>query len=155
MRINTVFNSIDRTVMHPNEVLAVYFHRSAASIYMIYALWGILSIGFSVQTIEEAIGAAPQIVFAALVILITTPACIGAMFFPRTGRLELFSASPLAMLLAVYIGISIIDMIDGGEWNHLPSVVLLISTLVIPIARAVFIYKTLTKQADGGKPWRS
>jgi hypothetical protein len=116
-------------------------------------MWGLLSISFKVQTISEALGHAPQIVFSALVLLISIPACLGAMFFPKLGRLELFSSSSLAMLLAVYNALILIDVFSGNV-DRLVSFVIVLSTLVVPISRAAFIYRTLTKQAKG-KLWRS
>jgi hypothetical protein len=153
MRINTVFNKIQDPPKHPNEVLAIFFHRTAAVLYFIYAIWGISSIALRIPSISEELGSIPQIVFSALVVLVTVPCCIGATFFPRLGRLELFSSSSFAMLLVIYEGLILIEGLEGNM-HHLVSFILILSTLVVPVSRASFIYWTLTAQAKG-RLWRS
>lgn len=146
LRDSTVFWHVG-PYKHANERLAVYSHRGAALIYLIYAAWGILSIIGSVPSIAEALGHIPQIFFSFIMVLITIPAFVGASFFPRLARLELFSASSLAMALAVYEAIILLSAI-GGDFTRWASVVLISSTLIIPVTRIIFIYVTLIQSAD-------
>lgn len=132
---------------HPNARLAALFHRSAATLYTIYAIWGILAIVNRIPTLSEAIGHVPQLVFSALTVLVCIPAGIGAMYFPRTAKLELLAASSFIVLLLIYMFFLFIKALTEHSPPSWAALTLIASCLVIPIARAAFIYVTLIKQA--------
>lgn len=142
---NTIFSH--QVYMHPNEKLAVYYHRTAATLYAIYAIWGVLATIGSIPTLEEALGQIPQIVFSVLTVLITIPACIGATHFPRLGRLELFSSSSFVALLVIYEFFVAASAVFGGGISKWAAFVLILSCLVVPLSRVVFIYVTLVRTA--------
>jgi len=144
---------IDRTVFHrigddwgPDKVLAVLYHRSAATLYLIYFLWGIASIFGSIPTLVEAQGDFFQIAFSTLVLPTAFCALLGATFFPKFARLEMYSAASLVTLVLVYEVFIALAFFQGDVARGV-SFVLNSSFLVIPISRVIFIYLTLIKQA--------
>lgn len=124
-----------------SDTLATLFHRTAATVYMLYAAWGFSSTLRGIPSVDSAFGDFSQFVFSFFVLVVALLACVGATFFPKTGRLELFAGASFAgLIFFVYLLSQIIDgSVDGA--------VLITSILVLPIARSVFIYLTLIKTA--------
>ena len=142
---NTVFSPMDK-IWIPDKVLAVLFHRSAATLYLIYSLWGITSIFGSLPSIVAAQGDIVQIVFSLMVAPISFAAFVGALYFPKFARLEMYTASALFTLVGLY-ELVVFWQFTQGNPSYGPQFVLNISHLVIPGSRVLFIYLTLIKQA--------
>lgn len=139
-RMDTIFNKLQPDLMHPNEILAVVFHRTAAILYAIYAAWGVAAF---LANLTDFISEGGHDFFDYFVMLVTPVALsafFGALFFPRTGRLEMFAASALATLVAVFIVLTIIG--PHGP-NFMQNVILNTTHLVVPVMRVGFIFRTL------------
>lgn len=145
---NTVFEPIADD-WKPDKVLAVLFHRSAATLYLIYFLWGSTSIVGSIPTLVNTQGDFFQIFFSILVACVSLLAFFGALRFPILARLEMFSAASLATLVLVYEIFLAFALFQGDRAGLGPAFVLSLSYLVVPTSRMVFIYVTLIKQAGG------
>jgi len=145
----TVFNPIGKEWL-PDKVLAVLFHRSAATLYLIYSAWGVAAIFGSIPTIINFQGDTAQTFFSLLIAPISFLAFIGALYFPKLARLEMYSASSLVTLVAIYeffVGYAFLQ----GDGPHGVAFILNLSHLVIPISRIIFIYVTLIKQAGDSR----
>lgn len=143
----TVFNRIpDHSPA--DKILAVLFHRSAATIYFIYASWGVVSYFGVIPTLSITQGSFFQQVFSLGMFFTSIIAAFGATFFPKTGRTELFAGLGVTTLLSYYI----LSLFYAGFIMHdaskIPAAVYGASHLVVPIARSVFIYLTLVKTAN-------
>lgn len=139
-RMDTIFNKLQPDLMHPNEVLAVVFHRTAAILYAIYAAWGVAAFGANLGDFLAEGGHDYFDYFTMLVTPVAVTAFFGALFFPRTGRLEMFAASALATLVAVFLGLSFFGVHEGNFWQN---IILNTTHLVVPVMRAGFIFRTL------------
>lgn len=144
----SVFNPMRVGSIPPTMVIAMLFHRTAATVYLMYALWGIVT-GFGTSpTLDDYNSELFSNFFSLFAVLTTIPAAIGATFFPRTGRLEMYAASAFTGLMLVYLAFGLGRAITGE--SHWGSIILLLSILVIPIARFSFILLTLVRtQANG------
>lgn len=147
---NTVFEPLEDD-WKPDKVLAVLFHRSAATLYLIYFCWGISSIIGRIPSIVEAQGDLFQTVFSALVSIVSGLAFFGALQFPSHARLEMYSAASFATLVFIYEIFLAFTFFDGFNPSYGPAFLLSLSYLVIPLSRVVFIYVTLVKQAGGSE----
>jgi len=142
---NTVFNPIGPD-WKPDKVLAVLFHRSAATLYLIYALWSVAAIFGSIPSIVQLQGDLVQDFFSLLVAPIAFAAFVGAVYFPKLARLEMYTAASLVTLVFVYEIFVAITFFQGDPSKGV-GFILNLSHLVIPTARIIFIYVTLIKQA--------
>jgi hypothetical protein len=142
---HTVFRPIGPDA-RPDKVLVVLFHRSAALLYLIYSLWGISSIFGSIPSIVQTQGDWVSIFFSALVTPISFVAFVGATYFPRFARLEMYTAASLVTLVTIYEFFEVLAFFQGNEHAGV-SLVLNLSLLVIPISRVILIYIMLVKQA--------
>lgn len=148
-KFNTVFNKINPEGMHPNEILAIVFHRTTAILYFMYAVWGIAAVWVNLSTEfpREAVHDFGDF-FQMLVPFVALAACAGATFFPRLGRLELLAESSLATLVAVFLVIAAINAIHHPEAPRLwPNLILNSTPLVLMIMRAGYIFRTLVWEA--------
>jgi len=138
---NSVFNK-HKHYDYPNEMLAIYYHRSAATLYLIYAVWGMFSFFHSIPTFELA---APDFkeLFPLYIVPIALTSMVGATFFPRTGRLEMFASAGLASLVTFYITLSFIQGFQG-DIDRIVNSTLNLAHLVVPISRVAFIFRTLS-----------
>jgi undecaprenyl pyrophosphate phosphatase UppP len=146
-------NIVGRSVFKPlpkdqemNSLLTVAFHRSAATLYMLYFLWGVASTVKGAPSLVQTNGQTWTTIFAVLIILTTAPACFGATFWPNYARLELFAGSSVSVLLAIYVVVLGYNAILGN--NTWASVFLTLSILVIPTVRTVVVYLFLIRQAE-------
>lgn len=147
---NTVFEPLEDD-WKPDKVLAVLFHRAAATLYLIYFLWGVSAIIGRIPSLVEAQGDLFQTVFSALTAIVSILAFFGALQFPNRARLEMYSAASLATLVFVYGIFLAITFFDGFSPTYGPAFLLSLSYLVIPLSRVVFIYVTFVKQAGGSE----
>lgn len=130
-----------------NDVLAVLFHRLAATVYLSYVLWGIVSLIYGLPSIVRAQGAEFQVLFSIGVIVTAAPSCIGSTFWPVLARLELFSSSGFISLLLLYGYFLAMNVIEHG--GSPAGIFLIISAAVMPSCRAVVIVVLLLRQAKG------
>lgn len=162
-----IFNSrlVRDTVFHPIElewksdkVLSVLFHRSAVTLYLIYVLWAAASLVLRWPPLHAG-GTDIGEIIAELLSLFILPlagiSLLGALYFPKLARLEMFSAGSFVTLVFLYEVYVAIDVFTGN-FDNAANLILNTSHLVIPIVRIVFIYLTLIKQAEkvesGGIP---
>ena len=133
-----------------DSVLAVLFHRSAATLYFIYSLWAISALVVGILPITENLGSTiGTLVFPLLIVLTAAPAGIGATFWPNMARLELFSGSSFCMVLLIYLYFIGARAVTGeGNWAGL---LVSLSFLVIPVARTVIVTLLLLRQAEERK----
>ena len=147
LRAKTVFRK-EPVVTTMSDIIAILFHRSAATLYLIYALYAVVAIGVGIPTLTSAFGDFVQLAFSFFVLVCTAPACFGATFFPKYARLELYAgAGFVALIFFIYM----IPLLVAGVMGDLPKfaqLVLVSSILVVPVARCVFVYITLIHQAE-------
>jgi hypothetical protein len=134
---------------HMNAILAILSHRFAATVYLIYAIWAVVSIITGIPTIENEAGTSFQLIFSSLVLIIAGPACVGAAFWPVLARLELFFSSGFLGLLVLYMYFVINNVINnGGSWA---GSILVLSYMVLPGYRVLIIIVLLLRQAKEEK----
>lgn len=149
----SVFKPMPRG-MAMNDVLAILFHRSAATVYMLYALWAIVSFipapnTASPVTTEELGYMIGRVIFPLVVLILSTISGIGAIFWPVMARVELFAGSAFCASLLIYSVLTIGRAIEGtSSWS---SVVLIFAVIVLPVARTVIVYLFLVRQAEERK----
>lgn len=127
---------------HPNELLAAWFARGMAITYTTYVVWAALTFSSSMPHVLESQGELWDWVFSLMTLLGSTIAVVGATFFPRTGRLEMFAGAGVIGLIAAYIILGLV-----GGWTARGAIILG-SLLVMPIIRTVWIYRTLIRTAE-------
>lgn len=142
---NSVFNRTPRG-LPMNDVLAVLFHRSAATLYLIYVFWAAISIVGGIPSVIHGLGGLGQIIFSVIVICTAGPACFGATFWPNMARLELFAGSSFIMSMLIYIFFLIQSTIQYG--SSISSIFLALSFLVLPIARTAIVIVFLLRQTQ-------
>lgn len=146
----SVFQRIpENTAM--NDILAILFHRLAATVYLPYFIWAALATFSVLGSFKEQMPH-DQVYLALFVVavLVTSGAsCFGATFWPRLARLELFTGASFVGLLVFYLGFALVDIFN----NPIPSDirianwVLLLSILVLPICRTIVVVLLLLRQA--------
>lgn len=138
------------TGMSMNDILAILFHRAAATMYFIYALWGLFSLILGLPTLNSIDGLDWQLVFSAAVLLTAIPAGLGCVFWPAMARTELYAGSSFVagMLIYMYFTLQNLFTNNGGSWT---SLILLLSIIVVPAARTVVITIFLLVQARAEK----
>lgn len=141
----TVFNPIG-VDWRSDKVLAVLFHRSAVTLYLIYFLWAVVALIASSPILIVGQSDLVSYLLSLFILPIASLCTIGALYFPRMARLEMYSAGSLASLVVIYEVFVFISAIQGHPTAD--GFVLNLSHLVIPVVRVVFIYLTLIKQAD-------
>ena len=128
-----------------NDILAVLFHRLAATLYLLYSLWAIVSIITGIPSISRLQGDTFQLIFSSVVLITTAPACVGATFWPILARLELFFSSGFIGLLLLYMYFVIYNILfSHGSWA---GSLLVVGYIVLPICRVVIITILLLRQA--------
>lgn len=152
----TIFGSrlLRDTVFHPIEmdwksdkVLSVLFHRSAVTLYLIYILWAFASLILRWPILDPHDGEIISELLSLFILPCAFVSLIGALYFPRLARLEMFSAGSFVTLVFLYEVYVAVDFF-GGNFSNGANLILNLSHLVIPIVRIVFIYLTLIKQAE-------
>jgi len=127
---------------HPNELLAAWFARGMAIKYTVYVVWAALTFSLSAPHLLESQGELWDGVFSLMTLLGSALAAVGATFFPRTGRLEMFAGSAVIGLIATYV---VLGLAGGGTAR---GAILVGSLLVMPAIRTVWIYRTLIRTAE-------
>ena len=154
--IKRVFNAtVFAPVSDPHSVsdtLATLFHRSAATTYLIIAIWGVISWFVGLRTLSTLWGDPIQDSYSLLVTAAALIAFYGATFFPKHARTELMAASALVGLQVLYTAslgwyvLAIGDTLD----TRIPLLILSMTTWVMPVARSVFVYRLLVSTAPRG-----
>lgn len=137
-----------------DKAIVLIFHRSTVTLYLIYALWGATTFAGIIPQHALEQGSFFQQVFSASYTLVALSAALGAIFFPETGRLELFAGSGFVALLTYYLIANAIQAfsVPGGDALALSRFLFGTTHLIIPIARSIYIYHTLiaaAKKAEG------
>lgn len=142
----SVFSKVDPPHTSPNDILASLFHRSSATLYFIYALWGIVSFYDLIPTLFMNNGQFFSQFFSLIVAITAGLAAVGAAYFPRTGRMEMYAGLAVVGLITFYV-VSLFLAGLGELPGRIPAAIYGTSHLVVPIARTVFVYKTLVHVA--------
>jgi hypothetical protein len=146
----SVFAPITRELVGV-RLMATLFHRGSATLYLGYAIWGIASAIFGIPSLIETHGHLWQIGFSFLVFMACAPAAVGATFFPKLARLEMFMASAFVGLIVLYIGTLIVSGIVGHDPGRPISAILIGTVLIFPAIRVIFIYYALIKNEENRK----
>lgn len=145
---DTVFNKVDPDTMHPNEVLAIVFHRTAVILYLMYAVWGLVSVALN---LGDFLGEDSHDFSDFFYFLVPVPALlagIGALHFPKWGRMEMFAASALVGFICIFLVIGLVGAIQHPEFPRLWQNLILNTThVVLPIMRVGFVFRTLVWEA--------
>lgn len=144
---HTVFRPIESGTQ-VSQVLATLFHRTAVTLYGIYFAWGCVSLFAGIPSLRMEAGIEFQLLFSALIALLAPLAAAGALWFPKHGRMELFFGAALATSIAIYLAFQA-QAAFSGDFGRLANFVLNLAHIVVPTARAVFVYKTLVRRANG------
>lgn len=145
---NTIFNRIDPDTMHPNEVLAVVFHRTAFILYCIYTLWAITGAAFNWNDFTHEAAHDFSDFFSFLVAPCAALAAIGALKFPKWGRMEMFAAATLVGFILIFLIIGFINAYNHPDISRLWLNLILNTThIVLPVMRAGFVFRTLVWEA--------
>lgn len=128
-----------------DTVFAYMFHRTAATVYLIYAGWGLIVGVDGVPSLVYQQGNEWTTLFALAVFATAVPACLGATFFPKYARLELFAGASFAALLLVYFFFLLLNLTQGI--GSVAGFEILLSVVVIPIARTFIVMFFLIQQA--------
>lgn len=132
-----------------NDMLAILFHRAAATIYLFYVGWGILQTWQGMPSLVRSNGQDWNTLFAVFIIATCAPACFGATFWPTFARLELIAGSSVVALLLVYMYFLTVSVIQGeASWSGWE---LLLSILVIPVCRTLAVVVFLMRQAENDR----
>ena len=129
-----------------SDIFAALFHRLAATLYLIYSAWAVVVVLRGITSLTAQQGTEWTTIFAGAVLLTVAPACLGASFFPRFANLELYSGAVFIALMGVYYFFLIRNTIETGGSEA--GVILLMSVIVMPLARTVIIMYFLIKQAE-------
>jgi hypothetical protein len=140
----SVFKRMPRETT-PSEALVTFFHRAAATKYLIIALWGVMAAFFGINTFVIIWDRPIQIVYSLVVAVMASLACVGATFYPRFMKLELFAGSGTLVLLVFYT----LAVAYRFFFLHDPLVaaftVLALGILILPGCRTVFIFRWGTR----------
>lgn len=137
---STVFYNVKNPIIQQsNQILAVYFHRVAALSYFFYTVWALIS--FLDARSDD------QDWFPLYVMPIALGASLGATFFPRTGRLELFASGSLIVLICIFLWLATASSIHHGSDTWAANLALNLTHLIVPVARTIFILKQLLRDA--------
>lgn len=129
-----------------NEILAVCFHRFAATIYLFYVLWAVVSLVDGIPSIISTQGDLFQVIFSSLVLITAIGACIGVVFWPKLARMELFASTSFSGLVVIYLYNVLMALLDGTSKNW-ATFILIFSLLVLPVCRIVIMIIFLLRQA--------
>lgn len=146
----SVFAPITRELVGV-RLMVTLFHRGTATLYLGYTLWAIASGLFGIPSLQQAQGDVWQVGFSFLVLLVCAPAAIGATFFPRLARLEMFAASSFVGLLLFYIGTLVVTGFEAGDAGRSITSILIGTVAIFPAIRVAFIYFTLVKNEENRK----
>lgn len=144
--MDTIFNRT-KPEARSNERIAIAFHRSAFFMYLLFAMWSVASLGGAILALNPFSLANFSDWFSLLVLPVALTCATGALLFPRTGRLELLAAASLITLVLVFLGFVFIEAI-GGDESAQRNFWLDMALIVVPSARAGFIFNTLVRTAD-------
>lgn len=147
----SVFAPLDRELVAP-ALLISYFHRASVIIYAIYVGWAIITLLVGIPSITQVQGHIWQVAFSAFVGALSIPAAVGAAYFPKTAKLELYAASGFVGLIAFYVAILVgTGVSDVDILSRIGTAVLVSSVAVVPATRCLFIYKGLVRTGVGRK----
>lgn len=144
---DTVFRN-QKVYAHPNERLAITFHRASVVMYLLFAIWGIASLRISLPAMMNPDFRAFDDWFSIYIIPASLAAAVGATYFPRMARLEMFSAGALVGLVSVFLGFVAWEAIVLGSDSAARNIWIDIALVVIPVSRIIIIFGSLVRAAD-------
>lgn len=125
----------------------MYFHRVTVILYLMYSIWGL----FTIFSFVPALAAIPhgfiQLFLGVGIVMTAIPAAVGAGWFYHTARLELFAGSAFLGLVIIYLGY--LGFYVAWEGISFGNYVINCSYIAVPIARTIYIYRTMVKRAAG------
>lgn len=132
-----------------DTILTSMFHRLSATLYLIYCAWAVAAIIDGIPSLARANGEQWQTLFSIAVLIFAAPSCFGATFWPSFARLELFAGAAFTSILGIYIFFLFGNsLFHGGAISY---VVIVMSVLVVPLARLIIVVVFLLRQAEERK----
>lgn len=130
----------------PVAMMVLMFHRGSSVKYFLIMIWGIVSVIWGINTIISTWGDWMQELYSGLVALVAFFSWIGASYFPKFARYELFASGSLVTLILLYGSvITTLSFQEGSAWY--PLLVYSITPAVLPFIRVLFIYRTMIAEA--------
>jgi hypothetical protein len=146
----SVFAPITRELVGV-RLMATLFHRGTATLYLGYTIWAIASAIFGIPSLQQTQGEIWQVGFSLLVFIACAPAAVGATFFPRLARLEMFAAASFVGLILFYVIELAVTGLASGDAGRPISAILIGTVMIFPAIRVVFIYFTLIRNEENRK----
>jgi hypothetical protein len=153
--------NVFRTTKGQNLVAAdrllVAFHRGTAILYALVAVWGVAIAAIGLPSLHTVFGPELQRVYAVTVAVVAAASAYAATYFPKRSRFELYSASTLVTLWALYPVTLATLVITGNAYTYSGPLVLSLTFLAIPAVRIDFVYRWMIQQSaahggsDGGE----
>lgn len=144
IRAQSVFRNTDH--LSGQETWIIWFHRVSVAKYFFYGTWGFCATFELLPSVINLGGSWFSFFFAASVAITSYIAGFGALFFPRTAKLELWGSLPLIGALAFYV-LALLWSVPSGDVRA-SSFVLALTYAMIPGLRAAIIY-TGTGKTEG------
>lgn len=130
----------------PVSMMVIMFHRGSSVKYFLIMLWGLVSLHWGINTIAMTWGEWMQEMYSGLVAVIAFFSWLGASYFPKFARYELFASASLVTMLFLYGGVvACLAYQQGDQWY--PLLVYSITPAVLPFIRVIFIYRTMIAEA--------
>lgn len=143
---DTVFNPAKKFA-HENERIALVYHRSTVVIYAMLMAWSIASLNLSFPALLSGDVTAFTDWFSIYVIPASLLAMIGALYFPRLARLEMFASSALLGLVSVFLVLIAWEAMTGDD-SARRNLWIDLALAVIPTSRVILIFRSLLRAAD-------
>lgn len=143
----TVFAKLPKGASSDARITALT-NRKAVVLYFLFFVWGVITAITNIPTITTATSDLYQLLFSSSVAIISWPALIGALFFPKLGRIELYSSIALICLIGTYLFFVLQSSIVNTDLAQFSSFILICSTLIIPVGRCIFIFRQLLRKGE-------
>ncbi len=133
-------------IIEPARLQTALFHRTAATKYLIYLAWAVVQLVFTgPPTLTLAFGELATVLFAVFLIPATVIACVGATWYPYLGKWEMYAASSVVGLLALYVITLVVLTFLGSDPGRLQLAVALCALFPLHISRIAYTYRALVK----------
>lgn len=130
----------------PLAMMVLMFHRASAVKYFLIGVWGVVSLVWGIQSIAVTWGEWLQEFYSGTVAVVAFFSWIGASYFPRFARYELFATGSLVALMAMYtVVVTCLAFQEGEAWY--PLMVFSLTPMTLPVVRVIYIYRTLISEA--------
>lgn len=130
----------------PLTMMVLMFHRASSIKYFLIMVWGIVSLAWGVQSIAVTWGEWMQEFYSATVAIVAFFSWVGASYFPRFARYELFASGSLIALMIMYtVVITCRAFVEGDAWY--PLMIFSLTPVTLPVVRVLYIYRTMVAEA--------